>query len=330
MDQSAGTPVEAKARKLKKALEADIESGAFARKQGPTFLEAAVSYIEAGGDPRFVGSHNRKTDTWDGLIGHFGEKPLGDLDQAAIDEAAMKLYPKASAATRNRQVYGVISAILKRAGVETTIHRPKGSNGKKHTFWLTKEQAFALLKTASEKDAEFGLLVRTLLYTGMRLSEALGMKVASCSVSEAFAYVPTTKNGDPRGVFLPPVVIEGLKQHPRGMDRPKERVFRFTKSGRLYTWLDEAMTAAGIELPPRTAFHVLRHTWATWMRRYAGLDTRGLVGTGAWADAKSAARYEHVVATEEAKRASLLPVDKKSTSVKSVDQRRKRKENSDG
>jgi hypothetical protein len=37
------------------------------------------------------------------------------------------------------------------------------------------------------------------------------------------------------------------------------------------------------------------------------LDTRGLVGTGAWKDRKSAERYEHVVITEEAQRAALLP-----------------------
>lgn len=37
-------------------------------------------------------------------------------------------------------------------------------------------------------------------------------------------------------------------------------------------------------------------------------DDGGLVDTGAWADEKSAARYEHVVATKEARRADLLPV----------------------
>ena len=50
------------------------------------------------------------------------------------------------------------------------------------------------------------------------------------------------------------------------------------------------------------------------MRRYGGLDTRGLVGTGAWRDAHSAARYEHVVVTEEAARASLLPTENRGKS----------------
>jgi integrase len=85
-------------------------------------------------------------------------------------------------------------------------------------------------------------------------------------------------------------------------------VFRFRKGGHLYSLLKVAAFRAGIGLPERSAFHIFRHTYATWMRRYAGLDTRGLVGTGAWKDAKSAERYSHVVVSEEARRAEMLPV----------------------
>lgn len=43
------------------------------------------------------------------------------------------------------------------------------------------------------------------------------------------------------------------------------------------------------------------------MRRYCRLDTRGLVRTGRWKDQRSAARYEHVVVSEETRKADLLP-----------------------
>jgi len=309
VDRSAGTSVEATAKKLLAKWKRDIESGAYATDDGPTFLSAALTYVKAGGDPRFVGSFDQETKQWSGLIGHFGEMSLAKIDQAAIDEAAHALYPGGTAATKNRQVHAVVSVILKRAGVSWIIHRPKGSAGNKRTTWLTKEQAFALFRACDGRDAEFGAFVRTILYTGMRLSEAIGMQIKFLELPDSFAYVPTTKNGDPRGVHLPPVIVATLANHPRGLDRPEETVFRFRKCGRLYTWLSEALDKAGIALPARTGFHVLRHTWATWMRRYGGLDTRGLVGTGAWADEASAARYEHVVASEEAKRADLLPVE---------------------
>lgn len=315
VDESTGTPREALARKVLAGRKEQIERDRFSPKpiespaRGPTFLSAAVAYIEGGGEDRFIGAYDEETGQWSGLIAHFGEKPLSEITQEAINEAAIKLLPSGTAQTRNRQVYTPVSAVLKSAGLETKIKRPKGWRGSKRTTWLRPEQAFALFKAADARDLEFGIFLRVLTYTGMRLSECTGMMIERLELAESFAYVPTTKNGEPRGVHLPPVTVVALANHPRGLVRKGERVFRFRKCGRLYAWLDETLAAARIELPPRTGFHVLRHTWATWMRRYGGLDTRGLVGTGAWADEKSAARYEHVVATEEARRADLLPVE---------------------
>jgi integrase len=54
-------------------------------------------------------------------------------------------------------------------------------------------------------------------------------------------------------------------------------------------------------------FHTFRHTWATWMRRYGKLDTKGLVATGNWRDERSASRYAHAVTREEWDRVELLP-----------------------
>jgi hypothetical protein len=54
-------------------------------------------------------------------------------------------------------------------------------------------------------------------------------------------------------------------------------------------------------------FHTFRHTWATWMRRYAGIDVQGLAATKNWRDPKSALRYSHVVAREEWDRVDNLP-----------------------
>ena len=71
-----------------------------------------------------------------------------------------------------------------------------------------------------------------------------------------------------------------------------------------------AAIKAGIDLPERSAFHIFRHTYATWMRLYGGLDEKGLMATGAWKDRKSVDRYTHVVVSEEAQRAALLPTPK--------------------
>ena len=229
---------------------------------------------------------------------------MSEIDQAAIDDAAATLYPDASPATRNRQVYTPVSAILRHAGAGFTLRRPKGAQGKARTEWMTPEQAARLVEEATKQDAEFGVFVTLLIYTGMRLSEALGVEIDEVDISGASIFLPDTKNEDPRIVHLPPPAIAALANHPRGLDRPGERLFRFRKNGHLYGFMRDARKAAAL---PKVSFHTCRHTWATWMRRYAGLDTKGLVDTGAWRDEKSAARYAHSVVTEEARRADLLP-----------------------
>jgi hypothetical protein len=79
--------------------------------------------------------------------------------------------------------------------------------------------------------------------------------------------------------------------------------------------LDLACERASVELPTRTAFHVFRHNYATWMRLYAGLDALGLTRTGAWSDMESVERYSHSEPTTEARAASLLPTAKRGQVV---------------
>jgi integrase len=297
VDRTAGTPRKELAGKALKKIEREIEEGAFARSGVPTFDSACKGYLSAGGDPTFLRS----------LIAHFRDKPLTQIGQTQIDEAAATIYPNASQATRNRQVYTPVSAILKSAGVETRFKRPKGSRGNRRLFFLSPEQADKLIDGATAIDAEFGLFCTFLLYTGCRLNEATGLLVDRMNLSEGWAFLAETKNDDPRLVHMPPVLIAALKNHPRGLERAG-RVFRFSKCGRLYKWLGDASKRAGVELPGRVAFHVFRHTWGAWMRRYGGLDTTGLVETGAWRSRQAASVYEHAVQSEEARKADLLPV----------------------
>lgn len=296
VDRSTKLTVRAKAKRLRDKWAGEIEAGIFARPGEATFLSAAVAYMKAGGETRFMKP----------LLEHFKERALSSIDQGAIDDAALQLYPDATPATRNRHVYTVVSAILKHAGIDHKLKRPKGAQGETRTAWLWPEQAFRLFKEADKIDGEFGVFLRLLCYTGMRLSEALNLRWDDVRLDEGFAFLPQTKSGDPRAVFLPPhvgMLLQGL------LHAPANRVFRFNKNGRLYLLLEQARRNSSLPDSVVVTFHTFRHTWATWMRRYAGLDTQGLVATGAWRDRKSAARYEHAVVSEESMKAALLPVE---------------------
>jgi integrase len=272
----------------------EIECGAYVAADAPTFASAALAYMQSGGERRFLPP----------LLEHFKEKPLTQIGQAEIDAAAVAVLPEAAAATRNRQVYTPISAVLRHAGIEKELKRPKGGRGAQRLHWLRPEEAYRLIAAAGELRPNFGALCTFLTYTGCRLTEALLLEPTDVHLVESFAYVRKTKNGDPRPVHLPPVVVAALAN----FEWRKKRVFGFSKAGRIYELLASAEKKSGIVIPEGVAFHIFRHTYGAWMRRYGGLDTSGLVETGAWKSRQAAAVYEHVEASEEAKKADLLPV----------------------
>lgn len=309
IDRSTKHTLKAKARETLNQWKAEIERGEFSStiNTEKTFLNGAVDYVKAGGDKRFI-SFNEETKKWDPLIIQLGEKPLSKITQEVINETASKLYPNAPASTRNRQVFTPASAVLKYNGVDSKIKRPKGWRGSSRVTWLWPERAFAVFAASDNIDLEFGIFQRMLCYTGIRLLEATEhLECDRMQIAESYAYLPDSKNGEPQPIYLPPALIAALANHPRGLERPGETVFRFRKCGRLYKWFDLAFERAGVILPPRIGFHVWRHTYGTWMRRYGGLSSKDLVETGRWLDPASAARYDHVTSSEVSRKADLLP-----------------------
>lgn len=301
VDESADTADYNEARKKLKAIKDKIECGAFSVQKpvGPTFLTAVQLYVRETKNERFIMP----------LVNHFRDKPLAEITAQDIMRASHELYPNASNATRNRQVFTPMMAILRMSGVLLAVKRPDKAQGNRRTFFFTPESAANLINAASDVDAEFGLLLTFLLYTGARLSDALMLTTDNLNLSESRALFPTTKNGLPRHVYLPPYLVAAMAGHPRGLERDG-RVFKWVKCGRIYKLLTRAEEASGVEIPPGVSFHAFRHTYGAWMRRFGGLDTSGLVATGAWASREAAAMYEHADTNDAARRADLLPTGK--------------------
>ncbi len=225
--------------------------------------------MKSGGDRRPIGR----------LLNHFGEKPLRQIDQRAIEEAAVTLFPNHSPATRNREVFTPVSAILKHAGLDFKLRRPKNSRGRVIRRWLWPEQAWRVIDAAHKVDPELGLLCVMLLFGGLRISEQLAMLCDDVRLDEAFAFVPDSKNGEPQPMHLTPHMIEALRTHPRGLDRPGERLFRFHKGGGLDFKLMEATAIASGIAPPKRVRRgskwpvIPQHEfdWVTWHNVQADL-----------------------------------------------------------
>jgi hypothetical protein len=97
VDKSCRTDRRSVARALLKRYEAAIECGEYPPKEAapdreqPTFLSAAISYMETRHRTKYVVK----------LIKHFGGTPLTEVDQASIDAAAVAIHQHAGPGTRN-------------------------------------------------------------------------------------------------------------------------------------------------------------------------------------------------------------------------------------
>jgi integrase len=299
---------------LLKRLEGQIERGEYPPRElprneaEPTFLSAALAYMESGRPSLHIAP----------LIKHFGDTPLSEIDQNAIDNAASTLYPNKIPSTRNRYLYTPMSAILHFAGIEITVRRPKGFKGRVVTDWLTPDDAFGIIEAADKFDRELGTLLCWLLYTGARIGAALALKREDVRIAERRAWARSQKGQPHMDVRLHPDLCERLDGLLKSHDR--HGVFRLHYGGHLLHSLVPKLGYLGIACPSRwskgwrqpqnrlewVTFHIFRHTWATWMRQ-AGTDVQGLVATGNWRNMRSAARYAHAVARDEWDRVDDLP-----------------------
>lgn len=304
----------AEAIRIKREAEL-LERSIFGPGATVSFLEAAVSYLDDGGESRFIQP----------LVDHFKTTPLCRIRQDEVDEAAKKILPTAGPATRKRHVYGPICAVLNYAAGKGWVNPPRLEHPKvppSTTRWSTPERLERLLPHCAPA---LRRLVLLMTYTGARLSEALGVEwERDVNLAQRIIILPKTKNGKMRALHIPdPLLLE------------LAAVAEADRTGRMFHWSDKrhvhkplrtACKKAGVDyLPPHQQG---RHTYATWLRMYAGLDLKGIMEAGGWDSVQSVARYAHVAPGEAARAADRLPAVQKpcTTNVEPIKRRlRKRK-----
>lgn len=182
-----------------------VSDHVFGPKATRTFAQAVESYLKAEGDPRFVGTPAT------GLLGHFYDKPLKDIQQNDLDEAARTLYPTAQPETRNRQCYTPFVAVWNHAvrngwADVRQWSRPKRAKGtnvvriakrRAGTFPVEYEHAARFISKMSPGPA---MLMTALFYTGMRPIEAFALEADEVNVPGRWITLTKTKTGEPRGI----------------------------------------------------------------------------------------------------------------------------------
>jgi len=269
-----------------------------------SFLEAAVSYLEAGGEAHYLGKKDDKSGRWSLLIGHFGTKPIAAIGQPEADEAAAKLYPNAGNATRKRHAYVPICAVLNHAAEKWELRLKKIKHPQVKTppvQWAPPENVRKLLPACSPALRRF---VMVIVYTGARLSEALRVEWENdVDLEHRTLSLGRTKNGELRTAHIPDPLYEELSSVPKKLRTGP--MFHWSHKSHVHRPLRTACKKAGV---PYLSPHKLgRHTYATWLRRYAHRDLRGLMEDGGWKSVNSVLRYAHVVPGETAVAVDKLP-----------------------
>ena len=267
-----------------------LERVSLGRRASISFAEAALTYLESGGEGRFLLP----------ILDYFGQDfRLCDVNNEAVNNCARALQPDAAPATINRQIITPISAVVSLAAEDDLcafrkFRRRSVDNARLR--WLTPGEAEALIDAAGEP--ETALKIAFLLGTGCRVSEALSITRKHMHIDSREAWIAKTKNGSPRMVNFPDRIARALGAH--GLPEAgavfltrhgKPYSIRANTGGQIKNAFNKARDRAGLgqDVTP----HTLRHTWATWY--YAQTkDFGGLMDLGGWKQADMANRYRKI------------------------------------
>jgi integrase len=296
VDQSARTRVRSEAEAIRVEIEAKLFKRAiYGERAVATFDDAVAAYIEADGSP----------DHLEPIMDRIGARKLADVNQGLIDRLAKEMKPDASAATRVRQIYTPILAVMNQAAASglcdpIRVKKPKVKGGR--TEYLTPQEVEDWLDALPER---LRRIVTFYVGTGCRATEGLSLIWKDVTLGERRAVFWDTKAGYARGVDLQPRVRAQLPERPKKAD---VSVF-LNKSGEPWHAYDainlmlrrvrerrrKAIEEKGSNLPPLAPAHchLFRHTWATWA--YACTrDMTFLMAQGGWKSATMVMRYTHV------------------------------------
>lgn len=274
--KSLGTGDKAQAETLRAQLEARLwKRHAFGEAAVRTFDEAALSYLEQGGEGRFLPP----------ILLHFRGRALAMIAPGEVRAAAMALLPGAQAATRNRQVLTPTKAVINHGAALGWCQRiAVGSfpvpRSRKHKpvdrAWLD-----AFLAQA-DKDGlpHLAAIVLFMHQTAARRSEAVHLLGDHVDLAKRIAVLAKTKTDEwsVRHLTAELVLRIGALSPQPGLP-----VFRYTDPAAVNRAMARVCARAKIEA--RTTHSAGRHSYATNAMKLPGATVKGAMVAGGWASA---------------------------------------------
>lgn len=253
-------------------IAAEIEDRAWKRRlDGPaavlTFAQAAIKYRAAGKQIRFL---ERIEDYWKDTL-------VINITPGAIQDSALSLYPRATAATRNRQAIVPTQAVINHAADSELCPRIRVKRFKLET----KSKVPATLEwieafRAQAKRPHLGAVALFMFLTGARISEALAVEWEDIDFKAKSVLIKQTKLGNERRAHLPQSLIVVLANLPR-MNSGRGVFWYEHRDNLLLAWHRAAKRAKIAPLSP----HSCRHGFATALLQ-RGVDPVSVAKLGGW------------------------------------------------
>lgn len=222
------------------------------------------------------------------LTTFFKGKLLSDISPFMVEKFKVTKAKEISKSTINKylslgsQIFEKAKLWEKFSGINPflAVDRYRVKKGKKPGC-LTPEQVGAIM--AEIKHPVKRDMVEFAYNTGWRISEITGLRWADVDLVRGSAWVIDPKNSNTVEIELADRAVEIIKtQTKRG-----EYVFCKLNGDRFKTGIHggfiQAAKKAGVDLPPRRAWHILRRTWASMFLQNGG-DVETLRVLGNWRD----------------------------------------------
>lgn len=240
------------------------------------FEEAAASYMEQGGEARFLAP----------ILKHFKGRAIGTVKPAEIRSMALKLYPTASPATRNRQALIPARAVVNHAHdlgwcgpmKVKQFEVPKSNKHKPvDRAWLD-----TFLEQA-DKDKLYHLsaLVLFMNQTAARVSEAVNLMGEHVDLNERIAVLAKTKTDEWSVRHLTAELVARMASLGLQKGMP---AFSYTDPKSVNKRIAAVCKRANIE--KRTTHAAGRHSFGTNAMNVPGADIKTAMDAGGWRSAK--------------------------------------------
>jgi integrase len=238
-----------------------------------TFPQAVTLYLKAR-------ELNRRQMAYIGKIeDHWKDARVKDMTPGAIRQSAIDIHPKASGATRNRQVITPTQAIINHCA-ELELCPPIRIKRFKFEKKIKKPFTLEWLDTFCEHARPLNVALATTMFgTACRINEARRIDWPDIDFKQHTVLIRDSKTKKERLAHIPPRLLAALANLPRD-----KKPFYWSESKLRRLWdEDVAQTAEADPGFERLTFHSARHGFATKMLR-DGIDPKSAAALGGWDD----------------------------------------------